>query len=111
MSQALHRFLSVVAALVLLQASDVTCSTGDGFAPGGIRVTGTLHFVRVQGGCWQLQADNGARYELRPEQAPSKIFVDGARVTLVLDLRTDLASFCAVGQIADVERVESVRLP
>lgn len=111
MSQPLHRLVNLAAALVLLQASDVTCSSGDAFAPDGIRVTGLVVFLRIEGGCWQLQADNGARYELRPDQAPPKMLVDGARVTLLLYLRTDLASFCAVGQIADVERVESVRLP
>ena len=111
MSQPLYRLVNVVAALVLVQASDVTCSTGDAFAPDGIRVTGVLHFLQVEGGCWQLRADNGARYELRPDQAPSKILVDGAHLTLVVDPRTDLASVCAVGQIADVARVESVRLP
>ena len=30
---------------------------------------------------------------------------------VVLEPRTDLASICMVGEIADVERVESVRLP
>ena len=110
--QFLTRIAGVAAALVLLQASDFSCTTGgDGFAPSGIRVTGVVVFLQVEGGCWQLQASNGARYELRPDQAPSKVLVDGAQVTLVLDPRTDLVSACAVGQIADVEQVESIRIP
>lgn len=105
------RAASVLAAFVFLRAGDFSCSTGgDAFAPGGIRVTGIVVFVQVEGGCWQLRADDGQRYELRPGQAPSKILVDGARVSLILDLRSDLASTCMVGQIADVEQVESVQL-
>lgn len=103
-----------VVALVVLQASDFSCTTGAdafAFATNGIRVTGVVHFLQIEGGCWQLQASNGARYELRPDQAPSKVLVDSAQVTLVLDPRTDLVSACAVGQIADVEQVESVRVP
>jgi hypothetical protein len=107
----LSRIAALAATLAALQASDFSCTTGDSLGPDGIRVTGVIHFLQVEGGCWQLQGDDGERYELRPDQAPSKILVDGARVTLVLELRTDLASVCAVGRIADVERVESVRVP
>ncbi len=112
MSRPPHGVTAFLTAFALLQASDFSCSSGgDAFAPGGIRVTGIVVFVEVEGGCWQLQADDGARYELSPHQAPSKILVDGARVSLVLDLRDDAVSICMVGQIADVERVESVQLP
>ncbi|MGH7629545.1 MAG: hypothetical protein ACREOF_09145 [Gemmatimonadales bacterium] len=112
MSRPLRGVTALLAALVLLQAGDFRCSSGgDAFAPGGIHVTGIVVFVEVEGGCWQLRADDGARYELRPGQAPSKVLVDGARVSLVLDLRDDAVSICMVGRIADVERVESVQLP
>ena len=110
--QSFSRLAGIAAALVLVRGSDFSCSTGaDAFAPNGIRVTGVVVFVQVGGGCWQLQASNGARYELRPDQAPSKILVDGARVTVMLEPRTDLVSACQVGQVADVERVESVLVP
>jgi len=105
------RIMGVAAALVLLQASDFSCSTGSALGPDGIRVTGVVLYLDVEGGCWQLRTDSGERYELRPGQAPSTILVDGARVTLTLDLRSDLVSVCMVGRIADVAAVESVRLP
>jgi hypothetical protein len=110
--QSFSRLAAVVSALVLLQASDFSCTTGaNAFAPNGIRVTGVVFFLSIEGGCWQLRANNGARYELRPGQAPSKLLVDGAQVTVILDLRTDLVSACQVGQVADVEQVESIRVP
>ena len=106
------RVTGVIAAILLLQASDFSCSTGgDAFGPDGIRVTGIVLFLEVEGGCWQLRADNGARYELRPAQAPSRILVDGARVSVVLETRKDLVSICQTGQVADVQRVDSVQLP
>ena len=107
----LFRVSALTAAVILVQASDFSCSTGDSLGPGGIRVTGEVHFAKVEAGCWVLQADSGRRYELRPGQAPPEILVEGARVTVVLEPRTDLTSICMVGEIADVERVESVRLP
>jgi len=100
-----------VAAAALLHGTDFSCSTGSDFVgPGdGIRVSGTVHFLAVEGGCWQLQARNGARYELRPKQAPSSVLVDGAQVVVVVRIRTDLAAACMAGDPVDVERVESVR--
>ncbi len=106
------RATGILAAILTLQASDFRCSTGgDAFGPGGIRVTGIVLFLEIEGGCWQLRADSGTRYELRPGQAPSSILVDGARVSVVLETRKDLVGVCQTGQIADVERVESVELP
>lgn len=106
-------FATLFVALLLFHATDFSCSAGtDALAPStGIRVSGTVRFMRVEGGCWQLQAQNGARYELRPTQAPSQVLVDGAQVVLVVRLRTDLVSTCMVGDIVDVEQVESVNTP
>ena len=104
---------TLFAALVFFHTTEFSCSAGtDAFAPGvEIRVSGTVRFVSVEGGCWQLQAQNGARYELRRTQAPSRVLVDGAQVVLVVRLRTDLVSPCMVGDVVDVERVESVHAP
>ncbi len=104
---------TLFAALLFFHTSDFSCSARtDAFAPSvEIRVSGTVRFVSVEGGCWQLQAQNGARYELRRTQAPSRVFVDGAQVVLVVRLRTDLGSTCMVGDVVDVERVESVHAP
>jgi hypothetical protein len=105
-------FATLFAALLLFH-SDFSCSAGTGplASSTGIEVRGTVRFVNIEGGCWQLQAQNGARYELRPAQAPSRVLVDGAQVVLVIRLRTDLVSVCMVGDIVDVERVESVHAP
>lgn len=104
---------TLFAALLFFHTTDFSCSAGtDAFAPSvEIRVSGTVRFVSVEGGCWQLQAPNGARYELRRTQAPSPVLVDGAQVVLVVRLRTDLVSTCMVGDIVDVERVDSVHAP
>jgi hypothetical protein len=106
-------FATLFTALLLFHSTDFTCSAGtDAFAPGaGIRVSGTVRFVSVEAGCWQFQAQNGARYELRPTQAPSRVLVDGAQAVLVVRLRTDLVTVCMVGDVVDVERVESVHAP
>jgi len=106
-------FATLFTAFLLAHATDFSCSAGtDAFAPStGIRVSGTVRFVSVESGCWQLQAQNGARYELRPTEAPSRVLVDGAQVVTVVQLRSDLTSVCMVGELVDVQRVESVRAP
>lgn len=71
-----------------------------------IRVQGKVKASQVGVGCWQFVGDDGNNYELRKGQAPTTLFVDGTRATLVLRRRADLMSTCQVGQIVDVVRVE-----
>ena len=73
-----------------------------------LRISGTIHFLQIEGGCWQLEGDNGRRYELQPGQAPSSVFRDGARVSLVGQPDAKWTSVCQVGMPLDVRRVVSV---
>ena len=113
MLESLRRGPAILAALIVLQASDFSCSTGgDSLGPGvSIQVSGVVRFAQIEGGCWVLRADDGTVYELRSDKVASIILVDGARVSVMLRPRSDLSSTCMLGQIADVEAVESVRLP
>jgi len=71
------------------------------------RMEGTVRKAPVGMNCWRLEARDGASYELRPDQAPASLLVEGKAVVLVLKKRSDLMSTCMVGQIVDVVRVES----
>jgi hypothetical protein len=73
-----------------------------------ISVSGTVRFVETAGGCWQLQAEDGRRYELLPEQAPATILEDGLSVSIEAREAEDFGSGCQVGTPLDVERVVSV---
>jgi hypothetical protein len=108
-----HRFRAgaLALALVLPRATGTTCQISTEASTGELRVSGTVHLLAVEGGCWQLEATDGTRYELRPEQAPAGVLRDGAEVTLVVRPRDDLGSTCMVGRVVDVRRVEAVRAP
>jgi hypothetical protein len=92
-------------------ATDYSCSTGAGFGPGELEVTGFVLFIAIGDGCWQLRADDGRTFELKAKQAPSTILVDGARVSVVVNVQEGTTTSCQVGDVADVERVDSVKLP
>lgn len=79
-------------------------------APGtfALRISGTIHFLEVEGGCWQLEAADGRRFELRASELPEAARRDGARVTLLGTPRDDVASVCQVGTFLEVERVVRV---
>jgi hypothetical protein len=104
---------AILFALILLQASDFSCSAGaDALGPQvSIQVSGVVRFVDVEGGCWAFRADDGSIYELVTDKASSRILVDGARATLVLAPREDAVSVCMVGRIAVVDEVKSLQLP
>ncbi|MGH7525807.1 MAG: hypothetical protein ACREMX_03800 [Gemmatimonadales bacterium] len=90
---------------VLAATGDYSCQVNTDSSTGELRINGTVHFLAVEGGCWQLRTDGGRRYELRPDQAPDDILQDGARVSLFGAIRDDLASVCQVGALLDVLRV------
>ena len=71
-----------------------------------MRVTGTVELTQVGVGCWRLAGTDDKNYELRKDQVPSGLLVEGRKVTLVVKPRTDLMSSCQVGQIVDVVRSE-----
>jgi hypothetical protein len=77
---------------------------------GELHLVGTIHFLETDGGCWQLEAETGRRYELQPEQAPPALLRDGARVSVVGQPAEGSESGCRVGLPIDVRQVLSVEL-
>ncbi len=75
-----------------------------GTPPGSFRVTGTVHFIPVEGGCWALRVSESVQYE--PLGLPAVFRVDGMEVRALLTLRDDLGSLCQVGRIAEVLEIE-----
>jgi hypothetical protein len=69
-----------------------------------IVATGTIKATGLEGGCYQLQADDGQRYELIGK-FPKR---DGLRVTVRGDVAQDVMTICQVGQPL---RVKSWRSP
>lgn len=84
------------------------CELSTASGTGELRLVGTVHFLEVEGGCWQLSAENGRRYELRPEQAPSSLLRDAARISVVAQPAEGSDTGCRVGMPIDVRRVVSV---
>lgn len=105
------RFRVTLAPLVLLLAGTPSrCELSTASGTGELRLIGTIHFLEVEGGCWQLEADTGRRYELQPRQAPPALLRDGARVSVVGQPADESQTGCRVGLPIDVRSVLSVQL-
>jgi hypothetical protein len=94
--------------LLLATGTTNRCRLSTESGTGELHLSGTVHFLRVEAGCWQLEASNGYRYELQPEQAPASLLRDGARVSVVGQPAEGSATGCQVGMPLDVRRVLSV---
>jgi hypothetical protein len=96
--------------IALLAGLSVACGGGGGkVTPAGkdeLQVTGIVKRATAGSNCWRFVARDGTGYELRPEQAPATLLIEGKAATLVLRPRIDLMSACQAGQIVDVVRVE-----
>ena len=104
----LHGSLIPLVLLATGPASRCELSTASG--TGELRLVGTVRFLEVEGGCWQLSAQNGRTYELQPGQAPPSLLVNAARVSVVARLSEGSETGCQVGMPIDVRRVVSVAL-
>ena|SRR6185369_1832268 len=75
---------------------------------GLIRLTGTMHLIPVENGCWQFTANNGTGYELYGAQMDS-LRSEGAEVVLRVRLKPNMKGVCMVGIVAEVMEIISVQ--
>jgi hypothetical protein len=99
---------SLLPLLLVTTGTTSRCELSTQSGTGELRITGTVHFLELEHGCWQLEATNGRRYELQPAQAPAALLQDGVRVSLVGQLAEGSSTGCQVGMPIDVRRVVSV---
>jgi hypothetical protein len=101
-----HRSLrSSLLPLALLASPSVSrCDISTAPGSGELRVSGTLHFLSADGGCWQLVGNDGSRYELRTAELPDGVRHEGERVTLA-GTALDVAAECDGGTVFAIDRV------
>lgn len=99
---------SLVPLLLLVSGTTNRCRLSTESGTGELHISGTIHFLRIENGCWQLEAASGRRYELQPDQAPASLLRDGARVSIVGQPSEPSETGCQVGMPIDVRWVVSV---
>jgi hypothetical protein len=107
-----HLLTSAIALAVLLSACSQTQKASQlpkgNKKTGSFVVAGTMRYVDVSGGCWQLEADDGRRYEVIGQNI-GEIKRDGAKVELEVIPGGNLASICQVGEIIEVVRIVNIK--
>jgi hypothetical protein len=94
-----HSAIGCGVAVLLTFASGA--SPPEGRCPGKeIDAHGIVHFIDVEGGCWQFEDDAGRVYQ--PTGGPYYMYCDGIEGNLQGCLRPDLVSICQVGTIVEV---------
>lgn len=69
-------------------------------------ITGTVHFIELEGGFFGIIADDGTRYE--PINLPEECRQDGLRVHLLARARDDYASIFMWGTIVEIVSIEAL---
>jgi hypothetical protein len=70
-----------------------------------VSLTGTIHKLAVEGTCYQLDSDDGKKYELMGKFPK----IDGNRVQVRGVIDTDTATICQVGQVVKVKNVRVIK--
>ena len=68
--------------------------------PGAVVLDAVVQYVDVEGGCWRLHTDS-VNYE--PMNLDSTFHRDGIAVRAAVIPRDDVASFCMVGRIVEID--------
>jgi hypothetical protein len=95
---------------VLASGTSSRCDLSTDAGTGEFHLSGTVHFLESEGGCWRLDTDQGRRYELHAGQAPDAVLQDGARVRVVVEPSREEGGVCRSAVPVDVRRVLSVQL-
>jgi len=70
-------------------------------------IQGTMRFIEVVGGCWQLETSDNRHYELMGQDLES-IYVDGLKVELEVKPVKGVNSICQVGDMVQVLQIMRV---
>jgi heat shock protein HslJ len=109
----LRRFLALAAGSMVL----MSCAKADGqwvelnpASPGTgpeLPITGTVRHLRIEGGLFVIDAEDGARYN--PLNLPAAFRVDGKQIEAVGRRRDDAVSIGMVGPIVELIRIRERR--
>jgi hypothetical protein len=97
--------------LLLTSGQTTTCAISTDSSTGELHIFGVVRYMETEGGCWQVAADDGQRYELDADQAPASVLSDGAQVSLVAYAKDSHSRGCQVGTPVTVWRVVEVSDP
>ncbi len=73
--------------------------------PATVNLTGTIHKLAVEGTCYQLDTDNGKKYELMGKFPK----IEGTRVQVRGVIDPDIVTICQVGQVVKVRSVRVIK--
>jgi hypothetical protein len=73
--------------------------------PATLNLTGTIRKLAVEGTCYQLDGDNGQKYELMGKFPK----IDGTKVRVSGVVKTDMMTICQVGQPLQVKTVRVIK--
>jgi hypothetical protein len=99
--------LAIVIAFVVLTGACKSATAPDDVPPGAIRVTGTVLFYTLEGGFWAVRGDDGTTYD--PANGLPKEFQQvNLRVSVLMKIRADAASFHMVGPVVDIIEIRKL---
>lgn len=96
------RRLHVYGVLAIGVVSVSTCRSDDPQVtdPSAVVLDAIVQYVDVEGGCWRLHTDS---LDYEPMSLDSAFRQDGIAVRAAVIPRDDIASFCMVGRIVEID--------
>jgi len=103
-------FIHNLALLFVLATLQLACSHSretESYGKDVFVISGTMHYMNIEMGCWQFTADDSSHYEITRRNA-QPLFKEGLRAKIAVRALHGAASTCMVGKI--VELVDIVEI-
>lgn len=104
---AVAMLLSLAGAVLLMQAEPPGGGKGNVEDENVISGTGTVVYIRLEGGFYGIMGDDGKRYY--PLNLPEEYRVEGLRVRFEGVIRSDVATFHMWGTPVELKSIEPLR--
>jgi|GEM_PF-2269238 len=102
-----RRLLFVLPCVLTLTQAFLGCAGSfhaEDFGPDAYMISGYVHRLDIEGGCWQFTSDGMENFELAgPKTAP--LLREGVSAKLIVRDISDAASICMIGKIVEVLQI------
>ncbi|MDX2254152.1 MAG: hypothetical protein NW214_01415 [Pseudanabaenaceae cyanobacterium bins.39] len=67
-----------------------------------MQITGTVEYIDIGTGTWAIATSDGTQYEIW-QPAPTELLQEGLRVKVSAQMRDDVMSIAAIGDVIEIK--------
>lgn len=100
----MRRLFVLVACCSALLQSCASSNESEKYGKDVLRITGTMQYEHIEGGCWQFVTEDGTAFEITGVGL-TPLLQDGLRAEIIVRPLKNTASVCMAGKIVELIKI------